>query len=83
MNKRTGKAGNASRKWGRRGAGRGADAAGRRDDGDARELLEWVHAHGVRALQAVFRAEAEAVAGPKGQHQEDRTHHHWGRPPRS
>ena len=25
------------------------------------------------------RAEAEALAGPKGKHQVDRTHHHWGR----
>jgi len=42
-------------------------------------LLEWVHALGVGALHAVFRAEAEALAGPKGKHQADRTHHHWGR----
>ena len=41
-------------------------------------LLEWVHTLGVGALHAVFRAEAEALAGPKGQHQVDRTHHHWG-----
>ena len=36
-------------------------------------LLEWVHALGIDALPAVFRAEAEALAGPKGQHQVDRT----------
>ena len=42
-------------------------------------LLEWVHMLGFEALQAVFRAEAEALAGPKGQHQAERTHHHWGR----
>ena len=41
-------------------------------------LLEWVHAHGLVALQAVFKAEAEALAGPKGQHDAGRTHHHWG-----
>ena len=41
-------------------------------------LLDWVHACGVAALDAVFRGEAEAVAGPKGQHQAGRTHHHWG-----
>jgi len=41
-------------------------------------LLEWVHAHGLVALQAVFKAEAEALAGPKGKHDADRTHHHWG-----
>ena len=32
-------------------------------------LLEWVHTLGVGALHAVFRAEAEALAGPKGKHQ--------------
>jgi putative transposase len=42
-------------------------------------LLEWVHTLGIDALQAVFRAEAEALAGPKGKHQPERTHHHWGR----
>ena len=42
-------------------------------------LLEWVQAQGLVALQEVFAAEAEAVAGPKGRHQTDRTHHHWGR----
>jgi len=41
-------------------------------------LLEWVHAHGLLALQAVFKAEAEALAGPKGKHAVGRTHHHWG-----
>ena len=43
------------------------------------QLLEWVHTLGVGALHAVFTAEAEALAGPKGKHQVDRTHHHWGR----
>lgn len=42
-------------------------------------LLEWVHTVGIDALQAVFTAEAEALAGPKGRHQRERTHHHWGR----
>ena len=41
-------------------------------------LLDWVHGQGVVALQEVFAAEAESVAGPKGQHQAARTHHHWG-----
>ena len=41
-------------------------------------LLEWVHTLGVGALHAVFTAEAEALAGPKGKHQVDRTHHHLG-----
>jgi transposase-like protein len=41
-------------------------------------LLAWVHAHGLAALDEVFRAEAMALAGPKGRHQTARTHHHWG-----
>jgi transposase-like protein len=41
-------------------------------------LLGWVHAHGLAALDALFREEAQALAGPKGQHQAARTHHHWG-----
>jgi putative transposase len=44
-------------------------------------LLTWVHACGVAALDAVFREEADAVAGPKGKHQAGRTHHHWGTTP--
>jgi putative transposase len=30
---------------------------------------------------SVFREQAAAVAGPKGQHQAGRTHHHWGTTP--
>ena len=41
-------------------------------------LLAWVHAEGLAALDAVFREEAAALAGPKGRHQAARTHHHWG-----
>ena len=41
-------------------------------------LLDWVHGRGVVALQEVFAAEAEGLAGPKGQHQAERTQHHWG-----
>src|SRR6266481_7308008 len=41
-------------------------------------LLAWVHAQGLAALDELFREEAVAVAGPKGQHQAARTHHHWG-----
>jgi putative transposase len=44
-------------------------------------LLAWIHACGVAALDAVFREQAEAVAGRKGQHQTGRTHHHWGTTP--
>jgi len=41
-------------------------------------LLAWVHAHGLAALDELFRDEAVALAGPKGRHQPQRTHHHWG-----
>ncbi len=41
-------------------------------------LLAWVHAHGLAALDEVFREEAVALAGAKGRHQAQRTHHHWG-----
>src|SRR6266851_4554924 len=41
-------------------------------------LLAWVHAHGLAALDELFGAEAVALAGPKGRHQAQRTHHHWG-----
>src|SRR3989454_855875 len=41
-------------------------------------LLAWVHAHGLAALDELFRDEAVALAGPKGRHHSQRTHHHWG-----
>src|SRR2546426_9845576 len=41
-------------------------------------LLAWVHAQGLAALDELFRAEAVALAGPKGRHQPQRTPHHWG-----
>jgi transposase-like protein len=44
-------------------------------------LLAWVHAHGLAALDEVFREEAVALAGAKGRHQVQRTHHHWGTAP--
>jgi len=36
-------------------------------------LLEWAQAQGMVALQEVFAAEAEALAGPQGKHQETLT----------
>ena len=42
------------------------------------DLLAWVHAQGLAALDELFREEAVALAGPKGRHQPARTHHHWG-----
>jgi putative transposase len=44
-------------------------------------LLAWVHAQGLAALDELFRAEAVALAGPKGRHHPERTHHHWGTAP--
>jgi transposase-like protein len=41
-------------------------------------LLGWVQARGLEALDEVFREEAAELAGPKGKHRKDRTHHHWG-----
>jgi hypothetical protein len=41
-------------------------------------LLEWVHTMGVMALDEVFRDEAAALAGPKGQPDAARTH--WSCP---
>lgn len=47
-----------------------------------RQLLTWVQSAGLVALEAVFREEAAALAGPKGRHDPTRTHHHWGATPR-
>jgi putative transposase len=41
-------------------------------------LLEFVHQVGLLALQELFAAEAEAIAGPKGKHNAERLFHHWG-----
>ena len=41
-------------------------------------LLAWVHAHGLAALDELFREDAAVLAGPKGRHQAQRTHHNWG-----
>src|SRR5712691_2686233 len=42
------------------------------------DLIAWVHAQGLAALDELFREEAVTVAGPKGRHRAARTHHHWG-----
>jgi hypothetical protein len=42
-------------------------------------LLEWVHDFGLRALDELMRDDAAQIAGPKGKHQAERTHHYWGR----
>jgi transposase-like protein len=42
------------------------------------ELEAWVHQQGLKALDELFRVEAEQIAGPKGKHSENRSHNHWG-----
>lgn len=44
-----------------------------------RDLMNWVHERGLDALDELFRADAEALTGPKGKHRGERTHNHWGR----
>lgn len=41
-------------------------------------LMTWVQQRGLDALDELFGADAEALAGPKGKHRGERTHHHWG-----
>jgi putative transposase len=41
-------------------------------------LLEWVHDFGLRALDELMRDDAARIAGEKGKHRVDRTHHYWG-----
>jgi len=43
------------------------------------ELTSWLHAQGLESLNTLLLGEAEALAGKKGKHREDRTHYHWGR----
>jgi putative transposase len=42
------------------------------------DLMIWVQQRGLDALDELFRRDAEQLAGPKGKHREERTHHHWG-----
>jgi transposase-like protein len=41
-------------------------------------LLEWVHDFGLRALDELMQDDAARIAGEKGKHRADRTHHYWG-----
>jgi transposase-like protein len=41
-------------------------------------LLAFVQQIGLLAFRELLRSEAETIAGPKGKHQGQRTHHHWG-----
>lgn len=42
-------------------------------------LTSWLHEQGLEALNSLLLGEAEALAGRKGEHREDRTHYRWGR----
>jgi len=41
-------------------------------------LHQWVYQYGIAAMQYLFAAEAETVAGPKHKKLKDREMHHWG-----
>ncbi len=43
-----------------------------------RGLMAFVQQMGMLALRELFDGEAEMIAGPKGKHAPERTHHHWG-----
>jgi transposase-like protein len=42
------------------------------------DLMKWVQEMGLAALAEVFEADATRIAGPKGKHLGERTHHRWG-----
>src|SRR2546428_3926300 len=42
------------------------------------DLMEWVQEVGLTALEEVFEADTTMIAGPKGRHLLERTHHRWG-----
>ncbi len=42
------------------------------------DLTEWVYEQGLTALHELLRADAEEIVGPKGKHQNERTHNLWG-----
>src|SRR5579863_8864247 len=44
-------------------------------------LLAFVQQLGMLAFREMLEAEAEEIAGPKGKHVGQRTHHHWGTAP--
>src|SRR5512143_3409339 len=41
-------------------------------------LLAFVQQVGMLAFRKLMEGEAEQIAGPKGKHNPERTHHHWG-----
>ena len=42
------------------------------------DLMGWMQEVGIEALKEMFTADAEQIAGAKGKHRADRTHHYWG-----
>lgn len=44
-------------------------------------LMEWVKEVGLEALKVLFEADATLIAGPKGKHRPERSHHRWGSTP--
>ena len=42
------------------------------------DLTQWVYEQGLTSLHELLRADAEELAGPKGKHEKERTHYHWG-----
>src|SRR5665811_1204226 len=47
-------------------------------DATKKGLLSFVQQMGMVALSELLVTEAAMIAGPKGQHIDGRTHHHWG-----
>ena len=47
-------------------------------DATKRGLLAFVQQMGMAVLAELLAVEAAAIAGPKGKHAAERTHHHWG-----
>jgi putative transposase len=47
-------------------------------DATKKGLLSFVQQMGMVALSELLVTEAALIAGPKGKHIEERTHHHWG-----
>jgi transposase-like protein len=47
-------------------------------DATKKGLLSFVQQMGMVVLSELLATEAELIAGPKGKHVDNRTHHHWG-----
>ena len=42
------------------------------------DLTEWVYEQGLTVLHELLSKDAEEIVGPKGKHEKERTHYHWG-----